>query len=155
MNCEQVKELILTDYIDGRLSDGQQREFQAHLKGCPSCEAMAKQVRADIQSPLQNVGAHRPDDFLWTRIKRAIEQEQPRVRTFDRPRFIFALKPALILAATVLVMAVSVSLVRLDALNRQAAGKTVDEQVSYIASLMQPAQEQDSSIGTDIETYFL
>jgi anti-sigma factor RsiW len=46
--CQQVVELV-TDYLEGALSDAQRRRFEHHLKGCPHCTEYLAQMRETIR----------------------------------------------------------------------------------------------------------
>ena len=45
MNCKQVVELV-TEYLEGTLSDRDRRRFEEHLEGCAGCREYLAQVRA-------------------------------------------------------------------------------------------------------------
>jgi anti-sigma factor RsiW len=47
LTCAEVVELV-TDYLEGRLPDGERRRFVAHLNGCDGCNAYVEQMRATI-----------------------------------------------------------------------------------------------------------
>ena len=46
--CQEMVELI-TDYLEGALSRGQRRRFEAHLAGCEHCTEYMEQMRATIR----------------------------------------------------------------------------------------------------------
>jgi anti-sigma factor RsiW len=46
--CEQIVELV-TDYLEGALSDRDRRRFERHLAGCPHCTAYLAQMRETIR----------------------------------------------------------------------------------------------------------
>jgi anti-sigma factor RsiW len=56
--CQQAVELV-TDYIEGALSRGQRRRFEAHLARCPDCPEYLAQLRATITL----AGSITPDDL--------------------------------------------------------------------------------------------
>lgn len=45
MKCREVVELM-TDYLDGALSQADRVRFEDHLKGCDGCTAYLEQMRA-------------------------------------------------------------------------------------------------------------
>jgi hypothetical protein len=45
--CLDVVQLV-TDYLEGALSRGQHRRFEAHLPGCPPCTEYLRQMQATI-----------------------------------------------------------------------------------------------------------
>ena len=47
MVCQQAVELV-TDYLEGTLSQAQRRRFEAHIARCPDCPEYLAQIRAVI-----------------------------------------------------------------------------------------------------------
>jgi anti-sigma factor RsiW len=56
--CQQAVELV-TDYLEGGLSQAQRRRFEAHLARCPDCPEYLAQMRALIVL----AGIITPDDL--------------------------------------------------------------------------------------------
>ena len=56
--CQAVVELA-TDYLEGGLSRGERRRFEAHLADCPHCTEYLAQMRATIRL----TGRLEPDDL--------------------------------------------------------------------------------------------
>ncbi|MGA9997990.1 MAG: zf-HC2 domain-containing protein [Pyrinomonadaceae bacterium] len=78
MNCEKCQEL-LSDFVDGALSDADRRTLSAHLEECLSCT----NVRGELDSIVSFCSAQRGvyDDVpneraMWLRIRNVIESEQ-------------------------------------------------------------------------------
>ena len=46
--CQQVVELV-TDYLEGALSDTDRQRFERHLAGCPHCTEYLAQMRETIR----------------------------------------------------------------------------------------------------------
>jgi anti-sigma factor RsiW len=46
--CQQAVELV-TDYLEGALSRGDRRRFEAHLAGCPNCAEYLAQMCRTIE----------------------------------------------------------------------------------------------------------
>ena len=57
MTCEEVAARI-TDYLDGALSAGDRRRFEAHLEECEDCRAYVAQFAATLNA----LAALRGDD---------------------------------------------------------------------------------------------
>jgi anti-sigma factor RsiW len=49
LSCKELVELV-TDYLEGRLTWGERRRFDRHLKDCPYCRAYVDQMRLVIQT---------------------------------------------------------------------------------------------------------
>jgi anti-sigma factor RsiW len=47
LTCAELVELV-TDYLEGRLSDRERRRFDEHLTTCDGCKAYVEQMRATV-----------------------------------------------------------------------------------------------------------
>jgi anti-sigma factor RsiW len=56
--CRESVELV-TDYLEGRMTRGEARRFEAHLAACDGCEEYLRQVRATIAI----LGRVQPEDL--------------------------------------------------------------------------------------------
>ena len=45
LNCRELVELV-TAYLEGALSSGERKRFDAHLAGCDGCTTYVEQMRA-------------------------------------------------------------------------------------------------------------
>ncbi len=48
LNCRELVELV-TAYLEGDLSSGERRRFDAHLAACDGCTAYVEQMRRTIE----------------------------------------------------------------------------------------------------------
>ena len=48
LTCRELVELV-TDYVEGRLPDGERMLFEAHLAGCGHCVEYVAQMRRTIE----------------------------------------------------------------------------------------------------------
>jgi hypothetical protein len=75
MACNQYQEII-SDYIDGSLSPGEQTSIEHHLAGCETCRVlrddMIQLVHFSRQLPL-----HTPSGTVWTKIESQVAAERP------------------------------------------------------------------------------
>ena len=106
MKCEKIRDIIITDYIDNELDEAGQAAIDGHLAVCENCRLFEKSLAAAVK-PLRNYETSLPPDFLWSRIKNALEREiaGEYVRFNDffsifRPRWISAAAMVSILALT-------------------------------------------------------
>ena len=58
LTCQELVELV-TDYLDGALSDDELERFEEHLLYCGPCVAHVEQIRETIRI----TGVVRPDDL--------------------------------------------------------------------------------------------
>jgi anti-sigma factor RsiW len=47
LNCRELVELV-TAYLEGDLSSGERKRFEAHLSGCDGCTMYVEQMRRTI-----------------------------------------------------------------------------------------------------------
>ena len=113
MKCDQCKELILTDYIDGQIAAEQKKSLEEHLQTCASCHEYAQKVMAELVVPFNDLERVEPPAALWENIKAELAEEPEEMA----PEGIFAYlsaiwqqvqMPVLILSAIVIVIGVSI-----------------------------------------------
>ncbi|MDP8298734.1 MAG: zf-HC2 domain-containing protein [Candidatus Tantalella remota] len=73
MRCKKIRELILTDHIDGELSGDISEKIEKHLASCPGCRKV-KEEAMDIAASLRSSARIDPPETLWKGIKEAIEE---------------------------------------------------------------------------------
>ena len=49
MTCQEIVELV-TEYLEATLPASERLRFEAHLRGCRSCQAYLSQLRLTIES---------------------------------------------------------------------------------------------------------
>ena len=49
MSCKELVELV-TDYLEGALSPGDQRRFEMHMSKCEGCKVYLDQMRLTIEA---------------------------------------------------------------------------------------------------------
>ena len=49
MSCKELVELV-TDYLEGRLSDARTRELEEHLTACDGCTVYIEQMRVTLKA---------------------------------------------------------------------------------------------------------
>lgn len=159
-NCDHIKELLLTDYTDGRLDKAAFMQVEAHLEECSSCRQMAQEIKEQLRYPLQQAVHHEPSQDVWLSIREKIAAKtDAEISLSDRiidwigrlnfPRLIpvfgsFAV--ALVLVSSVLVAQ----------FNRQMPLDETDSQdESQILLLTSVSADMLSDRETPIERYFL
>ena len=138
MNCERIRELILTDYSDGQLPVAQARKVENHLMACLDCRMLAAKVRKDLVAPFNQTTPVQPDEFVWRRIKGKIEQKQAATV------FIYSFRPAVVTLCLFLVVG-AVFFVRHQAF----------QQEPYLMYMMGADNPGTDDVSSGIEQYFL
>lgn len=49
LSCREMVEVI-TDYLEGAMSDGQRKRFERHIDACPDCTRYLEQMRAMLEA---------------------------------------------------------------------------------------------------------
>ncbi|HPS20494.1 MAG TPA: zf-HC2 domain-containing protein [Candidatus Omnitrophota bacterium] len=165
MNCDRIKEIILTDYIDGEMKEEQKKFIDRHLSGCADCRNFYETVKTDAKDVFQ--GAERPElpEAVWQKVKTAIIEKQIKsenpVRRFWEslsdllviPRPVVAVATVAVFFCIVLALAgikitrtgdLSVNMQHMVELFDYSAGGAADD-----------TEENQSGFGTSIEEYFL
>lgn len=158
--CDQVKDLILTDFIDGQLDKDAAASVENHLLDCGHCRLFFKEVRNNAAMPFKQA-MHQPvPEGLWDAIKQNIEDESQRSSPFadfiGQFKGFLALPKMVPVFASLMLMLLAGS-VSLNTIQVQQARDT--DQGEYLVSLLSPTASLATSDGNDgatpIEHYFL
>ncbi len=147
MNCERVKEFILTDYTDGQLSAQWQEEIKTHVDHCAACRDFAQEVKAQLITPFHQLPVEKPSESVWLAIKANIQpvaNEEPQESLIDKlSRLVFVFRPVLITACVFLIIGAVV-------LNNKLGVK----HQPYMSYLMSDDVSSNDTVSS-IERYFL
>jgi predicted anti-sigma-YlaC factor YlaD len=158
--CNSLKELILTDYLDGETNLAIRQQINDHLSSCSDCRLFVQDVKQKLVVPFEKAPQETVPEHVWLSIKEQIEKETSAhvqgesliskvVRFLTIPNFV----P--VMGSLVIVMVVSVLFFQ----KQQMSQVQVREQVEYLAYLLESPvtiKESNSSVSkTPIEQYFL
>lgn len=76
MNCKEFRR-ILSDYLDGTLTDKIREEAENHLKTCRSCSMLLEDVRL-IQKYATEIEIPKPSPYIFQRVETRVETEERR-----------------------------------------------------------------------------
>ncbi len=160
MNCKSIQELLLTDYVDGEMSDSERKIIDDHLKSCQKCEEfalLAKKVGVDSFSDTERVS---PSENVWQRIKMQVSSSSEKCNIFnnifslENIKNAFALmRPRLVLASILFVVLSTTLFIKVSEQN--LALKQEEQVVVYLATLSEDDDSFDEDFETNIEKYFL
>ena len=77
MKCEEIKNLIASDYIDGELDEVAREKVVRHLEICSECRQYEKTVRRVAVEPMRSVTTSSAPESIWHQIRRELAQERP------------------------------------------------------------------------------
>jgi predicted anti-sigma-YlaC factor YlaD len=161
MRCDRIQGLLKSDYLDGQATAKEKQAVLEHLKQCPQCRQMEKELLAARQV-LQTAKEQQPPERLWQNIRQAIiterlnAQEVAHKSVWERlrdliwaPRPVFAVASALTAAIFIAIFA------GLIIQNRLSISR-LDSALSVIEYRTNGETEQlMNGFGTNVEEYFL
>ena len=174
MNCREIRDMILTDYLDGEQWEERSIEVEKHLTACSACRDFATQVKEKTVLPLQQSKPIQVDEeVIWQNIKAEIETEDRPLEGY-RPSFFaswaehlraFWGRPKVVwsFARVALLLAIMVLQFKVVYDGRMAKQKAAQEEVQYLAYVVEEFMFEESNgdetngagFGTAIEEYFL
>ena len=167
MKCENVKELILTDYLDGQLGKEQKSQIEKHLTICRDCKEYELLTRTAVVEPFDNLERHNPPETTWNKIREQIEEELPRqepTNTFAGlirriKTFLYIPKPAFVVTAMIVLLLVVITVIKLPTEEQKIVKVNPESQIECITYLMsvfdQETMNGNDDFGTSIEELFL
>jgi anti-sigma factor RsiW len=156
MFCSKVKDLLTTDYLDGRLQEAQAEEVRAHLAHCPSCAKLEKELQAQ-RLLFQQVIPEQPPQQVWENIRETIIAErlvrEGRGSLLERLKDrLWQPRPALALASAFAVI-LMVIIFAGNFISKKAPLPAADN--TELLATYDLNGDSISGFGTSIEEYFL
>jgi len=165
MNCEKIKELILTDYIDNEMNDEEKIGLNIHFARCRGCKEFFETVKNTVVKPFANAKKIEPSGFIWRRVKEAIIAKQQKKLDFaasilEKLKSVFYIPwPALAISTIMALVLIVVLMTTLKFSNKEVLETNKEEQAEYSAySIETPVSallNNDDGFGTSIEKYLL
>ncbi len=167
MKCEYVKELILTDYMDGQLGKEQKTHIEEHLAICRGCREYELLTKKAFVEPFNNLERHNPPESAWHKIREQIEEELPlqeptnsfadlmrRIKTF-----LYIPKPAFVVTTIIVLLLAVITVIKLQPEDQKIAKVNPESQIECITYLItvfdQDTVNGNDDFGTSIEELFL
>jgi len=166
MKCRKIRELILSDYIDGELDERTEKAVREHIAGCAGCAAFEKNVRGAVVEPFQMGLREKVPETLWNSVRAAIVEEGMRASAFEVVTrnlrvLLGALRPvyapaAVVLLAAMFFLAINVSSGR----KKDLLNSYLMDQAEFVVSLQAGegngySEITEEGFGTDIEEFLL
>jgi len=167
MKCEYVKELILTDYLDGQSGREQKAQIEKHLTICKDCKEYGHLTRTAVVEPFNNPERHNPPKATWDKIREEIEKELPRqepVNSFVglilRIKALLSIpKPAFIVTSLFVLLVVGITAIRLQPEDQKIVRVNQENQIECVNYLITVFDQEplngNDDLGTSIEELFL
>ncbi len=156
--CEQIKDLILTNYMDGQLDLKLRQGVEEHLLDCRDCRAFFKEIKNHTVLPFHQGNPQPVPAQLWSNIKESLaEDQQPALGQglveALKDLFVFPRLVPMLASLVVMLMAGTVSLNTIQEQHLQDK-----DQGEYLVSLLGKATAAATETiepSTPIEHYFL
>lgn len=160
MNCNEIQELLVTDYFDGQMAKDLEDAVKKHIDTCRLCRKRLDELE-NLRTMFKKASRFTPPPEVWWRIREAIITQRAKERrnafsyagmTF---RQFFSAKPMAV-ALTLLVIIFTFILVYKPAGERQLSSNGHNGHVGELALwLYEDNTDETYSFGTEIEEYFL
>ena len=167
MKCEDVKELILTDYLDEQLGKEQKTQIEQHLTTCSDCKEYELLTRTAVVEPFNNLEKHNPPEATWNKIREQIEEERPQYEPENSfadlilriKKFLYIPKPAFVATTIAVLLLVVVTVIKLQPEDQKIVKVSPEKQIECITYLISVFDQEtvnvNDDLGTSIEELFL
>ncbi|MBI3813412.1 MAG: zf-HC2 domain-containing protein [Nitrospinae bacterium] len=167
MKCKEIREILLTDYLDDMLNEQDRKEVEAHLSFCIHCNEFAKIAIESTAAPFKDAPKLLlSQEKIWHKIRAGIiSEEKTTAGAGFLPELaasfknIFVVRTALAAAAVAVIVVAAIVFFNPVRQNQTVKKTPPDESIRYLASAMDELSEtnpeEDKGYGTDIEKYFL
>ena len=158
MKCDKVRDILLTDYIDGEASQSVCIEIEKHLKVCKKCKEFYAAVKKEAVLPFAGAEDIAPPEEVWSNIQARITQKK---MSFDivealklfKERFTMK-KPALAMVYLFLFAVIVLSGVRYQQVyNYNLTKNYIEDQMIYLSD--SNGETNGNGFETSIEKVFL
>ena len=164
MKCNDIQELILTDYLDGEIHPDIKEKVDDHIAGCQVCRellAVSRQVADDPFKHAQPKFENQQE--VWQKIKFKIEEEvltekfTPQWNWLERIKNILTV-PRMSVALSVVVIALLTAAVYFrNSANTMIVHQSSDQTqiINDVVEELSIVEDEAASYGTALESYFL
>jgi predicted anti-sigma-YlaC factor YlaD len=152
--CEELRPVILTDYLDSETDEKTGRRIEEHLAACAGCRALLEEARKEAEAPFSQAERAPVPEGLWEAVRERIGEHVPlaeRLRRFFLGGAFGELAPVMGVIAMCLVVGGLVAGQRHQDLARDKA------QAEYLLALASPESvpATENAELNPIEQYFL
>ena len=161
MRCEKVRELLKSDYFDGESTPEEQRSVSEHLKLCPGCCELEKELQAQRAALILQSQQLPVPDAVWQNIRNSLASLEPAspnkvTDIIERLKaLLFFPKPAFALAGALTVIIITGVFMGNLAQRKAFFYNAEKEQILSDYSLNGDNDDAVSGFGTALEEYFL
>ena len=161
MQCKKIQELLKTDYLDGEVNPQEEQFIKEHLKQCPGCSRLEKELQAQ-RMLFQGAARKQVPERVWHNIRDAIVAQRLNLRKSLSPGILERLKGLIFTRRPVFALATSFSVLILLAVVTATfiQGKVSLSKQNAAESIAGYSLNGENGyvlydLGTSIEEYFL
>jgi len=158
MNCDKVKELLSTDYIDNEVDKELRLKIKAHLKGCKKCREFEEALKLTVVQPFDNAKRVEVPEGVWENVKERIGEGATRESVIGNLADLIKLrKPAFAMATAMALMLMAFLIVKTPFNGQKTVNTYLEEQADFLIYLGGENGDLsgDAEFGTGVEKYFL
>ncbi len=159
MNCKRMKDLILTDYIDGNLEGRALKDVERHLGSCPTCNALARDLKA-AGKLLRATPQEEVPSGIWHNIRAEISTASAKLN-FPETVLMYAryylshLRPVVVIASAAVLLLVILTAVRLMPHRDYLETLAAQDDILAISYIGDEENQPEYDLGTAAEMFFL
>jgi len=137
MNCKNIQELIITDYIDSQLSKKTRQKVEEHLKTCKNCKKFEKILLKSAIQPFKKVKKHIPPEKIWIEIQKLLVKEKKYIFNISHKfKNFLQIKKLAFTTATVAALFITIFIfINLTLNNTQEINSYLQEQGEFLSKL--------------------
>lgn len=157
MRCKRMKEIILTEYIDGKLKGDALQEVESHLGLCPGCRRLAEEAMS-VSSLFKSAKRHEAPPKVWNAVRAAVNTGPARTRFAWRiPERLRSMllhpKPAFVIYTATALILFAVTIAYLMPGNGSLQNKAEQDDIFLISSI--DGGDEEAGFGTPADDIFL
>ncbi|MFA4916090.1 MAG: zf-HC2 domain-containing protein [Syntrophales bacterium] len=107
MRCTEIRDVIMTDFVDGELDAEKAKVVNEHLAECHACRTFESNFVKTAVEPFKNARRENPPPYIWQNIRNGVVQKN----ALKEQNFFYILKGWLSLPKAVMVTATVVCLI--------------------------------------------
>jgi len=154
MKCKEVRDILLTEYIDDRSGASRKEQIEQHLETCNDCREYYETLKEKVVRPLREVSYAEVPGEIWEGVRDGIIQKE-----LDKRRLsVFSGKRKLVMAIVSVLLLIVLGLggVRyIQYADEKSLNDYLEQEASFLLALGEGADvDNGNGFGISIEEYF-
>ena len=145
MNCDRIRELLITDYADGELSEKNRVLVETHTEACPDCQRVMENIKSAPEGLFGEGELKKAPYEVWHGVRERIAAS-PNPLSVLRAVF---LRSGLVLAVLFLSIGLKLHFARVE----EAPAAYVENEMNFLDSLTNGVNSLYEDIGIPLEEF--